>query len=221
MSTMTSSDDSGVVTPQLSRLTLYLKALSLFESSISAVNQYKQQQQYATQKTSHFPSRPGALVLPKLDSLLEWLVEQFQLYFKRSERLKKHVQDALGMASSIDDDAEGTGSGDDLDDELEPTAKGKRRRGGKIFTPELSFPSVHIPSAEKLIYEWAMKLAKDAAISEMMNNTNYALSNYRSSLRLFEQLAAEQVDQHDSVILQTVASEIQARVDALQQSDQS
>jgi len=207
-----SNEDISSLLPILSRFTLYLKALGLFEIAMENITKYKME--FLSQK-SHFSNRTGTVT--KLDSLLEWLNEQFQTFFKRADRLKKHIQDTLGMSNSVDEEQD-SGSADEMDDE--ESVKGKRRRGGKVFPPErlnpMLLPTMNIPSAEKLIYEWAMKWAKDAAIEEMMNNNVSALANYRAALRLFEQLVTEQVDQHDTIILQSVISDLQTRIDSLQ-----
>jgi len=213
-STLTGSEDSthgGVLL--LGPLVLYIKALSLFRDALTAVTVYKEECLQST-KTS---TQVSSSTLQKLDSLIECLTDHFQLYFKKSDRLRKHLQDSYGLSPADADDEE---------DEDEPAdgyvvgrrSKSRRPNLGKLGTPEseklLSIPCG--PSAERLIYEWSLKLAKGAAVDEMMGNSVTALQNYRYAFSLLQQLTQESLDSHDLAVLRKIMADLHYRIEAIQ-----
>eukprot|EP00456_Euglypha_rotunda_P056479 TRINITY_DN4644_c0_g1_i16.p1 TRINITY_DN4644_c0_g1~~TRINITY_DN4644_c0_g1_i16.p1 ORF type:complete len:340 (-),score=57.60 TRINITY_DN4644_c0_g1_i16:201-1118(-) len=204
------SDDSlsSSVALALPPLALYVKALSVYNAAIVAIAKYKQEYSHHQRGQQPLPEQ--------FNQLSQHLTAQFQHYFKKADRIRKHIQESLGMSSPIDEEYENTPSDED-DDIL--IVKGKRRGSiGKVLTPEPTAPTMMPmgPAAEKLIYDWALKLAKDAAVEEMMGNPNTAIQNYRNALRLLEQLTLEpSVDEHDLAVLNLAMVDLQNRIDLI------
>ncbi len=142
----------------------------------------------------------------KLQLLLQHAVQQFRIHFKHLQR----VQASLGLTSpSLSASSRGhslLGAG------FSPSPQ-----SGPVPQDSASAFLTHSPPmcAEKLLYDWGLQMAKDAALDEMMSGpSRQALKKYKRAYRVMEQLSLERGARlEDVAILRGYINDLGARIE--------
>jgi hypothetical protein len=176
-------------------LGLYIKALNMFIQGIHMINEHR------ILKASQGQAE---VVSSEFDGAASWLAEKFQKYYLLATQIRALLQDSMKERSYRDLSLLKTPSSDSSLSGTQPQSSGIK--------------TTVLPSAEKLIYERAQKLAKEGTVDELIGSYKAALANYRQALLLFNQLALDANatgDEHDESVLQTCTQHLQERIDAL------
>jgi hypothetical protein len=174
-------------------LVLYTKALQLFHRTINTVSEYRKSQGQGQQGQGLDSTSPrGAMIghrnsLQKIDAFVKALAETFSLYMKKAEKLRERLKQHAGAVRVS------SSTKDELRDDMGAT-----------------------DCAERVLHEWAVQLAQEAALDEMNGSKSNALKKYKRAYRVIEHLSMEEgVDEHDQTVLRRLMTDIWTRMEAI------
>lgn len=84
-------------------------------------------------------------------------------------------------------------------------------KAARMSAPAPSAAFTDTPCVEKLVYDGAMKFAKEAAVDELMNKREDAEQKYKLAGRLLESLYSDDLEEHDRLVLQQFIKEFNRR----------
>jgi len=131
-----------------------------------------------------------------INELLDWMIKCFRFYLRRASDARQELEEQAEVAQSL--------------------LRTSLHEGGSVDALPPASLVITTCSAEMLIYESAIELARGAAVQEMNGNYVDAAKSYKNASRLFEQLTQEEnVEQADLQTLKDCIRQMDARIATL------
>jgi hypothetical protein len=206
-----------------SALALYCQALEMFTQALSAGGSFFTLHQYApdhTMKSSLLQNKVEASGFDGVYEVLRWTKAAFVVYFQKTQVLQNRERDDIQAILTQGSTSSSLTVTPVSESPLSPAVPPSIPSSPLPF----SFPFADGDCPAKLLYQWALQLARDGGVDELQDQISSAVRKYKNAYRLFEQLIIEAassqdaVSQHDSGLLATLRKTVYIRLAPLMES---